>query len=85
VEGCMTLRRAIALRISNLMVKNKIPSQYAVCKEAGITESTLRNIINESYEGTNIKTLIRICDGLGVSIQEFFNDDLFDRDNLEID
>jgi DNA-binding Xre family transcriptional regulator len=81
----MTLRRAIALRISNLMVKNKIPSQYAVCKAAGITESTLRNIINETYEGTNIKTLIKICDGLGVTIKEFFDDSLFDRNILEID
>lgn len=81
----MTLKRAIALRISNLMVKNKIPSQYAVCKNAGITESTLRNIINESYDGANIRTLIKICDGLGVTIQEFFSDDIFLRENLDVE
>ena len=81
----MKFKRAVALRISNLMIKNKIPSQYALCKKACITESTLRNIINENHESVNVITLIRICDGLGVSIQEFFDDDLFARDNLDID
>lgn len=79
----MTLRRAIALRISDLMIKNKIPSQYAVCKEAGITESTLRNLMNETHQSVNVKTLIKICDGLKVTITEFFNDDLFKKDNLD--
>ena len=81
----MELNRAIALRISNLMIKNKIKSQYELCKKAGLTESTLRNILNESYKGTNILTLIKICDGLNVSIQEFLDDDLFKRDNLDVD
>ena len=81
----MTLKRAIALRISNLMVKNKIPSQYQVCKNAGLTESTLRAIINEEHQSVNILTLFRICEGLGVSIQEFFNDDLFKQENLDLD
>lgn len=81
----MKIKRAIALRISNVMIKNKIPSQYAVCKNAGLTESTLRNIINEVHETVNILTLIRICDGLKITIQDFFNDDLFKRENLDIE
>ena len=81
----MKLKRAIALRISNLMVKNKITTRYKVCKNAGITESTLRNIMNESYDGINLLTLIKICDGLGVTVQEFLNDDLFNRQKLDID
>jgi len=81
----MKLKRAVALRISDLMIKNKIKSQYEVCKRAGLTESTLRNIINEAHETVNVLTLIRVCDGLGVTIQEFFNDDLFKRDNLDVE
>ena len=81
----MTVKRAIALRISNIMVKKKMPSQYRVCKEAGLTESTLRAIINEEHESVTVKTLLRICDGLGVSIQEFFNDEMFNKDNLDIE
>lgn len=81
----MKLNRAIALRISNLMVKNKIPSQYQLCKDAGLTESTLRAILNEEHKSVNIFTLFRICDGLKISIQEFFNDELFNKENLNLD
>ena len=81
----MTLNRAIALRISNLMVKKKIPSQYQVCKNAGLTESTLRAIINEEHKSANILTLFRVCEGLGITIQEFFDDDLFRLTNLDLD
>lgn len=81
----MELKRAIALRISNLMVKNKIKSQYAVWNKAGISETALRHIINEDYESIKLATLIKVCDGLGVTLQEFFDDDLFKRDNLNID
>lgn len=81
----MKLNRAIALRISILMVKNKIPSQYQLCKDAGLTESTLRAILNEEHQSVNILTLFRICDGLKVTIQEFFDDDLFDKENLNLE
>lgn len=73
------------MRISNLMVKNKIPSQYQLCKDAGLTESTLRAVLNEEHKSVNIFTLFRICDGLKISIQEFFNDELFNKENLNLD
>ena len=81
----MTLKRAIALRISNLMIKNKVASQYILCKRAGLTESTLRAIINEEHKSLNVLTLFRICEGLSVSIQEFFDDDLFKSENLDLE
>ncbi len=81
----MKLSRAVALRISNIMIKKKIPSQYAVYTKAGLSETTLRNVINETHDTVNLKTLILICDGLGVTIQEFMDDDLFSRDNLDIE
>jgi DNA-binding Xre family transcriptional regulator len=81
----MKLKRAVAKRISDLMLQKNIHTQYALCKKACITESTLRNIINERNESLNLVTLMRICDGLETTVQEFLNDDLFDREKLEID
>ncbi len=81
----MKLNRAIALRISNLMIKKKIPSQYAVYTKAGLSETTFRNVINETHESINVKTLTLICDGLGITIQEFFDDELFKRENLDVE
>lgn len=81
----MKLSRAVALRISKLMLEKEIPSQYAVARDAGLTESTLRNIINESYKGVNLSTIIKICDGLKITVQEFFDDELFSRKNLDLE
>lgn len=32
-----------------------------------------------------MRRLLLICEGLGITIQEFLNDPLFDRENLDID
>ena len=42
-------------------------------------------MINEEHQSVNILTLFRICDGLGVSIQGFFDDEMFNKTNLDLD
>ena len=80
----MTTQRAVALRISNLLVKNNM-TQYALCKKIAMPEETLRSIINERYKTVKLDTIILICDGFNMTIQEFFDDDLFKRENLDVD
>ena len=80
----MTTQRAVALRISNLLVKNNM-TQYALCKKIAMPEETLRSIINERYKTVKLDTIILICDGFGMTIQEFFSDNLFKRENLDVD
>lgn len=80
----MTTQKAVALRISNLLVKNHL-TQYALCKKVAMAEETLRSIINERYKTVKLNTIILICDGFGITMQEFFNDDLFKRDNLDVE
>ena len=43
----------------------------------GITQSTLNNIVNGRNNSITIQTVLRICRGLGMELQEFFDDDLF--------
>lgn len=80
----MTTQKAVALRISNLLVKNNM-SQYALCKKIAMPEETLRSIINERYKTVKLDTIIQVCDGFNISIQEFFDDPLFKRENLDVD
>lgn len=80
----MTTQKAVALRISNLLIKNNM-TQYALCKKIAMSEETLRSIVNERYKTVKLDTIIQICDGLNMSIQEFYNDDLFKRENLDFD
>ena len=80
----MTTQKAVALRVSNLLVKNNL-TQYALCKKIAMSQETLRSIIEERYKTVKLDTIVLLCDGLGITIQEFLNDDLFKRDNLEIE
>lgn len=47
----------------------------------GITQSTLSNIVNGRNNSTTISTIKKICDGLGITIVEFFQSPCFE--NLE--
>ena len=48
---------------------------------SGITQSTLNNIVSGRNNTTTISTVKKICDGLGITVLDFFKSDLFT--NLE--
>ena len=80
----MKLQRAIALRISELLLKNNM-SRYALCKKATLPEQTLKNIIDERNQDIKLSTIAKISDGFGLSIEEFFANELFNKETLDID
>ncbi len=66
-------------------VKNRI---LALCREreisvnklssmSGVTQSTVNNIVSGRNNSTTISTIKKLCDGLGITIEEFFNSELF--------
>ncbi len=80
----MKTQRAVAIRLSKLLQEKKM-TRYALCRKVAMSESTLHNIINEKCNSINLNTLYLICEGLDITIIEFLNDDLFKKENLEID
>ena len=79
----MTIGEATKLRIEELCVVNKI-TLNKLSTISGITQSTLNNIISGRNNSTTISTIKKICDGLKITIQEFFNSPLFDNLEQEI-
>lgn len=79
----MKIQRAVALRISELLIKNKM-SQYELSKRMLTDRSTIKHIIHEEYNSIKFETLLKIADAFDMSIQEFLNDELFKRENLDI-
>ena len=49
-------------------------SNYRLAKESGITYSTLCTMLNKAY-APSISTLIKICNGFGITLAQFFDDD----------
>ena len=80
----MKIQRAVALHISNLLIKENI-SQYELSKRMCTDRSTIKHIIHEEYKSIKFETLVKIADAFNMSIQEFLDDDLFKRENLDVE
>ena len=67
---------AVRLRILELCEKNNITINKlaTIC---GITQSTLNNIVNGRNNSTTISTVKKICDGLDITIVDFFSSSVF--------
>ena len=72
----MNIGEAVKLRIIELC-KNKGITINKLATESGITQSTLNNIVSGRNNSANISTVKKLCDGLEISIQEFFNSNVF--------
>lgn len=80
----MQIGEAVRLRILALCSARQItPNKLATI--SGITQSTINNIISGRNRSTTISTIKKLCDGLGISIQDFFDDDLFLHLEQELD
>lgn len=79
----MNIGEAVKLRIKELC-KSKGVTLNKLGTICGITQSTLNNIINGRNHSTTISTIKKICDGLEISIQDFFSSELFDNLEQEI-
>lgn len=51
---------------------------HEFAKKSGIPYSTLNSYINSSTSSLTLSTLDKICMGLDMSLQEFFDNELFD-------
>ncbi len=72
MRGC----EAVKLRILELLKQFNI-SINKVCVQGGLTTSTLNTMLNNQSEYCSVRTLQKFCQGLGISLFEFFNDDKF--------
>ena len=78
----MLLSKAISERLKELLTEKNM-TQYALYKRSGVPKSTICNLINSTYDTVMIRVLHELCQGLGISLTEFFNSPLFNEDNLE--
>lgn len=51
---------------------------------SGITQSTVSDIVSQKSKNVGIVTIKKICDGLEISITEFFDTDIFRNLEQEI-
>ena len=76
----MKINKAISTKLLNIC-KNKNISVNKLASISCLTQSTVENLVNCNSKNPKLLTVVRICDGLNISLAVFFNDDIF----LEID
>jgi len=78
----MKLNAAVSQRLSELLTEKKM-TQYQLFMKSGVPKSTIGNIVNCSYESVKLRIIHEMCQGMEISITEFFSSPLFSDDNLD--
>ncbi len=72
----MQLSEAVRRRIISLADERNI-TLHRLSLESGISYSTLSSFINGKSQSPKLVTLLHICEGFGIELNEFFTDKLF--------
>lgn len=72
----MKVQRAVIERITDIVVEKGITFNEAAIR-SGVPPSTLKNILYGTSKNVGIVTIKKLCDGLDISLQQFFNDSIF--------
>ena len=78
----MKLNEAVCKRLQELLNKNNM-TQYQLYLKSGVPKSTIGNIMHCSYDSVKLRVIHELCQGLGISISDFFNSPLFLEDTLD--
>ena len=71
----MDTRKAVANRLLQLCGEKRL-SVNALARLSAVPPSTLKNIITGGSKNAGIVTIKKLCDGLEITLREFFNDDI---------
>ena len=80
----MTINDAVAMRIIKLM-RSKGITQYRLEQDSGIFHGAMDRILQGKNNTVSFTTIFRLARGFHMTVEEFINDDLFRREDLELD
>lgn len=79
----MTTKEAVAKRILDLCDERNI-AVNALANLSGVSPSTIYSMLNEKSKNPGVVSLKKICDGMEITVREFFNCELFEDLEQEI-
>ena len=80
----MDVSEAVKKRILELCQQQNL-SINKLSSISGVTQSTVNNIVSGRNNSATISTIKKLCDGLGITIQDFFASSLFTDLEQEIE
>ena len=79
----MNTKEAIATRILELCEQRNLAIN-ALANISGVSPSTVYSMLNEKSLNPGIVSLKKLCDGLDISLRDFFDSPIFDNIEQEI-
>ena len=79
----MKAKEAVSKRILELCEERNIAIN-ALATVSGVSPSTIYSMLNEKSKNPGIVSIKKLCDGLDISIRQFFDSALFDNLEQEI-
>lgn len=79
----MNVKKAVVMRFQELMKqRNMRPNELA--NLSGVTPSTVYSMLDDRRKEVSISVIKKLCDGLDITLGEFFSTALFDELEQEI-
>ena len=77
------VKDAVALRFKELCEERNI-SPNALAVRSVVTPSTVYSMLDSSQQSVTVPTVKKLCDGLGITLVDFFNASIFTAIDQEI-
>lgn len=72
----MKIREAVAMKINKICNERNI-SINKLASISCLTQSTVQHLVDGRSKNPKLLTIVRICDGLQIDLEEFFKDEIF--------
>lgn len=79
----MNIGEAVAARMLELCEQHHI-TLNKLGTISGVTQSTLNNIVNGGSKKPTVSTVKKVCDGLDMSLKQFFDAEVFSALEQEV-
>ena len=79
----MITKEAVAKRIIELCENNDIAIN-SLANLSGVSPSTIYSMLNEKSQNPGIVSIKKLCDGLNITLRQFFDYDIFNDLEQEI-
>lgn len=79
----MTTKKALEKHIVELCAQRRIAIN-SLANISGVSPSTVYSILNEKSQNPGLISIKKLCDGLDISLREFFDSEIFDDLEQEI-
>ncbi len=79
----MTAKEAVAKRILQLCDERNI-AVNTLANISGVSPSTVYSMLNEKSQNPGVVSLQKLCDGLDITLRQFFDSEIFDDIEQEV-